>query len=116
MTAALNAPSGSARVTRLSIAAIAGFPVGALLGAIPGFIVLAQSWGFGWILGLLLTLLGLVIGALVAAVLSFGRLLPANYFGMCSGMPTKAGQGPPSLTPWLHAYLNQLAGKTGNEP
>lgn len=121
LTTALNAPSNSSRLRRVATAAVQRFPLAALLGAATGIIFLVQSWEAGWIIGLVLTLVGLaltlvgaVVGALIAALRSFGQLLPGNFFGMCNGM--QASPRAAALTPWLHAYLNQLAGKQGNAP
>jgi predicted acylesterase/phospholipase RssA len=116
LTAGLNARSSSALLWRLARAAVQRFPLGALLGAAPGIILLVQSWGVGWIISLAVTLVGAVAGAMIAALLSFSRLLPGNYFGLCNGMQTTRGATPPALTPWLHAYLNELAGKEGKAP
>jgi predicted acylesterase/phospholipase RssA len=117
LLAALNSRSTIARVLRIAIAAVFSFPIGALLGALPGVILLLRSWGAGWILSLIVTTMGLIVGALVSAVISFGRRLPRNHFGICNGMPASARKMPPaSLTPWLHGYLNELAGKQGTAP
>jgi hypothetical protein len=56
------------------------------------------------------------LGAAIAALVSFGRELPANYFGMCNGMPADDQKSSLSLTAWLHDYLNGLAGKSTAEP
>src|SRR6185437_13723267 len=42
--------------------------------------------------------------------------LPANGFGLCSGMPRSARSSAPALTPWLHAQLQDLAGRDTGAP
>ena len=116
LTAALNAGSGVARLGWVAFAAVHRFPLGALLGAAPGILLLWRSWGIGEIIAFVLLLAGAVAGGLIAALVSFGRYLPGNYFGLCTGMPDATGKGPLALTPWLHQYLNQLAGKTDGTP
>jgi predicted acylesterase/phospholipase RssA len=116
LIAALNAPSGRSLLSRLAWALIKHFPLGAFLGALPGLVLLAQSWGLGWLLSLALVLIGLVAGAAVAALRSLARELPANSFGLCNGMPSGTDSRVLALTPWLHGYLNLLAGKTSEEP
>jgi predicted acylesterase/phospholipase RssA len=96
---------------RAALAGVRRFPAGALFGALPGLILFLQSWGLASLLSLVLMALGAVAGALIQGVRIFGRALPAKHFGLCSGMGDDA-----ALTPWLERYLNQLAGKRGDEP
>jgi predicted acylesterase/phospholipase RssA len=116
LTAALNAPSKLSLIRRVATAIIPRFPMAALLGAAPGILLLFRSWGVGWFLSLFVTLVGAVATAMFFALRSFGQRLPGNFFGLCNGMPASAGAAPAALTPWLHAYLNELAGKQGNAP
>ena len=115
LTAALNAPSGARLFTRVSLAAVRLFPIGALLAAIPGALVAVYGNGVARGIGIAMVLLGLVLGAAIAALRSLGKALPGNDFGMCNGMRGGATQAD-ALSSWLHVYLNELAGKAGEEP
>jgi predicted acylesterase/phospholipase RssA len=115
LTAALNAPSGWRGAMRIARAAVWRFPIGALLGASVGIILFFSSYGIGRVLSAILAIVGLVLGAWLAALWSLGRHLPGNFFGLCSGMPSRAG-ATDALTPWLHGYLNSLAGKSSDAP
>ena len=115
LTAALNARSKVFTALRLSWAVVRYFPVGALLGAAPGFAIFGTSHGLARWLGLAFAVLGLIVGAFVAALRSFARHLPPNDFGLCNGMPSGKSEAD-ALTPWLHGYLNSLAGKAGDDP
>jgi predicted acylesterase/phospholipase RssA len=118
LTAGLNAASGGGRVRAIGLQALLQFPVGAIIGALPGLIVCAYAWGVGDLLGIVFALIGALVGSAVSAVVCLGRNLPANDFGLCNGMPAKAGeaQAQEPLTPWLYHYLNRLAGKPSEEP
>ncbi len=115
LTAALNARSKTWAGLRVTCAAILRFPVGALLGATPGLLVVWTSAGLGRAIGVLFALLGLAAGAAIAAARSLGTHLPANHFGICNGMPD-GRRGAEALSTWLHRYLNTLAGKPLDEP
>jgi predicted acylesterase/phospholipase RssA len=115
LTAALNAPSKTILIARVVMGAIWRFPSGTFLGAAIGIAIILTSTGAGRWLGGVVAILGLILGALVSLVLTLARHSPGNGFGLCNGMPARA-QGPPSLTSWLHEYLNDLAGKRTDEP
>jgi predicted acylesterase/phospholipase RssA len=115
LTAALNAPSKVRLVTRVILGAIWRFPVGSLLGAVIGIVILVTSKGAASWLGGVVAIIGLVLGAMASVVLTLASRLPTNGFGLCSGMPGHT-DGPPALTTWLDGYLNELAGKSSGEP
>ena len=107
---------------RLVGAALRWFPVAALLGALPGLILalavapvagFARVWGL--LAALLLLLLGTTVAVLIRAVMLGLRAMPANGFGLCSGMSADAASGVPALTVWLTDLLDRLAGKTAAE-
>lgn len=118
LRAGLNATSAGGRVRAIGIQALVKFPLGAIVGALPGFIVYWYAWGFGALLAILFAIIGAFAGAAVGAILCLGRELPTNYFGLCNGMPGTAGEGQAQepLTSWLHHYLSRLAGKLSEEP
>ena len=118
LAAGLNAPSAGRRVSSIAVAAIRNFPLGAIVGAAPGVVTLIYLWHIGAVLAAAFAVIGALVGAVVAALLSLGRHLPGNYFGLCNGMPgvPRSHSSHAALTPWLHQYLNELAGKRAEDP
>jgi hypothetical protein len=53
--------------------------------------------------------------AAVSSVLRVARVVRDNQFGLCAGMRER-GASTPALTEWLHATLQQLAGKPLDQP
>jgi hypothetical protein len=107
------------------------FPLFILLGLIPGAVLVllgathheAELCVAGIVIGLMVLIAGALGGALIALFQHFGKRVPANYFGFCTGMstdpkndkevgPSSAGQ---ALTVWLSKYLNELAGLGADE-
>lgn len=115
LTSALNARNKALMGLAIAWAAIWRFPIGALIGALPGALIAFYSAGVARWLGVAFALIGLVVGAAVAAVRSLTRALPGNEFGMCNGMADESSKAD-VLSKWLHGYLNALAGKTGDDP
>jgi predicted acylesterase/phospholipase RssA len=110
----LNSKLYTPAALRISFGALWRFPIGAALGAAPGIVIACTSSGIASWIGIVLAVLGAVAGAAVNAGWSLAKHLPANYFGTCNGMPGKGRAL--ALTPWLHEYLNGLAGKPVGEP
>jgi predicted acylesterase/phospholipase RssA len=113
LTAALNAPSRRSAVGRALVATVQRFPLGAVLGALPGFILLIQSWGLGPLVALVLLVVGGFVGAVGQALATLARELPEKGFGVCTGMPFEPRE---ALTTWLERYLRELAGTSGDAP
>jgi len=120
LAAMLNRTSVAARVLHGSRALAWAFPLAAVLGAIPGLILVAAAHG-GSPLGIvaaaiaaLFAVAGGIVGAAVAATASLARLLPACEFGLVRGHSTSGDRS--RLTDWLHGYLQDLAGKRSGEP
>ena len=98
------------------------FPLGTLLGALPGIalVVLAALSGDGalrWaslVAGLLLAVAGAVVGLTMAVMRRATRAIPDNLYGMCSGNAPE-GSKRPALTPWLTELIERCAGRTGEE-
>lgn len=128
--------AGKAAPLRVLGAAARAFPLWLLLGLVPGalFIWWSVHAGSGLFLCACIALglaMALVLG-LVALAWAFlteaTSAIPANFFGLCSGMAPWPGRssvpGPSdavpaagqALTPWLTQYLNQLAGKPIDGP
>jgi len=142
LTAALNAPSKTRAGLRVMLAAVIEYGLAGALGAAPGLLlaVLAcgQSWslfaGLSFVTGLVVAVAGGVTAVVVSFMREFGREVPANFFGLCSGMngevtSAKPAKGdaeradskpevePTALAIWLTTFLNQAAGlETQKEP
>lgn len=115
----LNAPTKLQLVIKVYVAMVSKFPLGGILGALPGVILFfSTDFALAELLSIAVAAVGAVAGAAWAATVSFGRALPANQFGLCNGMPDGPtdAKAPQALTPWLDGYLNALAGKATSEP
>jgi hypothetical protein len=113
--AGLGSPRG--RAVRLLGAGTTSFPLAVLAGALPGAALVVLSALFaestvmlvaGIVGGLLLLGIGVVLGLIAGVLRSLGRSVPANGFGLCSGL---ASGERPALTPWLTGVLDDLAGR-----
>jgi len=114
------AGDGRGRWRKLLAAALAGFPVAALLGALPGLVLLAVLvarsadpvlLAVGLPVALVLALAGALLAVSVAAVRRAATALPENFYGLCTGAETEggaAGRAEP-LTVWLDGLLRALA-------
>src|SRR5205814_6671554 len=92
-------------------------------GALPGAVLIWSVRGDAPINGIAIVIAActLVAGAVVAAVataaVSFARILPKQAFGLTTGHAAQTSeQAPSALTDWLHAYLQDLAGKDRAHP
>ncbi|WP_086840890.1 patatin-like phospholipase family protein [Amycolatopsis kentuckyensis] len=107
------------RVLGIGLAVVRSFPIAVALGAAPGIAVLVLALlGSGIAQGaaiaasVLLLLVGAALGAAFGITRRVGRAVPANSFGLCSGMPGPGRSGrAEALTPWLHRTLQNLAGR-----
>jgi predicted acylesterase/phospholipase RssA len=110
---------GPAGVRALPGALARAFPGAAALGALPGLVLAALAaialdplWArivFGAV-GVLLAVAGAAVAA-AAALTRATRSVPANFFGLCTGMDGADTDGAPPLTVWLADVLDRLAGK-----
>jgi predicted acylesterase/phospholipase RssA len=73
--------------------------------------LLGVSGFLGWLPWILLALVGAGAGIAQALVHDLREKLPANYYGLSTGMG-----GSDALTPWLHGLLQRLSGKPSREP
>ena len=104
-------------------ALLKGYPRAAVGGALPGAVIAVLAvvlhgptdWGF-LVLGGLIALAGLLIGPVLAAKGQATRDLPAQDYGLCTGL-TQPGSTGPALTDWLAATIDDVAGLVpGTEP
>lgn len=119
LTAAILRGHWARRFLRTLGALVRGYPLTALLGLLPGALLLAASARGGGVLGGLALPLAVLAGVLVLTIalalrfaLSLLRTLPRHFYGLCTGMPQSSSlDAPPALTPWLADLLDSLAGK-----
>jgi predicted acylesterase/phospholipase RssA len=119
--AALKAKSKTGRIIAIIRVAVSGYWPSALLGLLPGIVVVALALVFGGgagfvALGLLLALIGLV-GIIIWRLLKAANTdLVGNDFGLCPGIrqPYSSREG---FTDWLARLINEAAGlKDQNRP
>ena len=108
------------------------FPGPALLGSLPGLVLLVVAVVVAAdsalaavalaVAGLVFLLAGAIGAAAYGATAVARTAIPANHFGLCSGMTVEPEPGPDSagakegLTPWLDRLIDGLAGRDGDGP
>ncbi|MGP0093308.1 MAG: hypothetical protein ACLPKB_25695 [Xanthobacteraceae bacterium] len=114
VVAALNAKTTPGRVIRIGWAAAWGFCWLALLGAVAGAVLAFLAWRYagigGGAFGVLLAVIGLLIGIGFGLVRALTKNLPANNFGICSGIRQPGFEGP-GFTDWLADLIDKTAGR-----
>lgn len=110
------------KITALAGGLLRSFWKEALLGAIPGLIIIVLSAlgqgvaaGAGVVGGLIALLLGVAVAVAAGALRTFAKVADDN-FGMCTGMEGVGAHGATPLTPWLHAKIQSLAGRADGPP
>ncbi len=123
LAAMLNRDTIAIRALRGALAALPRFPVAALAGAVPGAILLIASRGaaplhlIATIIAGLLLVVGAMLAAVTMAAISLARTLPGQEFGLSRGHFVRSNRNdPPALAEWLHAYLQDLAGRESAHP
>ena len=85
-----------------------------MLGAAGGAVLTFLAWHYdgigGVAFGVLLALVGLIVGTLCGVVRALRKDLPANNFGMCSGIHQPGFAGP-GFTDWLADLIDETAGR-----
>lgn len=99
---------GGRMVTARLLVAAAG-ATGVVLNLWTATPSLAWTCAAGW----LTLLVGLVGGSAGAVLLSAGRVLPDNLFGLVSGSGDDRGE---ALSDWLTRLINELAGRRPDDP
>lgn len=112
--AALKAKTRTGRVVAIVWGAVSGYWLSALLGLMPGVVVVAVALGdrgsAGFVaFGLLLALIGVVAGVIWRLWKAANIDLVANEFGLCPGIrqPRRLAEG---LTDWLARLIEEAAG------
>ena len=124
LAAMLNRESIAIRVLRGTLAAMASFPIAAVLGALPGAVMFAATQGAsplhvaGAALAIVTALLGSAVAAAATATISLARALPKHDFGLARGHSSdrRDAKEPGVLTDWLHGYLQQVSGGDAPHP
>jgi predicted acylesterase/phospholipase RssA len=106
------------------IAPMRGFPLATILGCLPGAALIAAALTLHGGLGLrvvtgVIGVIALVVGPYIAALASAAwRLwgLPSHYFGLCPGNDRDGKATKPPLTRWLANLIDELAGRSPQEP
>ncbi|MGH8828389.1 MAG: hypothetical protein ACRDVZ_12515, partial [Jiangellaceae bacterium] len=110
--------SGPARVLAMARGALTGFVWWVLAGALPGVVLLVlgltgdglAAWA-AVISAAVVLVAGAVTGVAAGILRSLATHVPANGFGLCSGMPGAGSGHAAALSPWLHRVLQDLAGR-----
>jgi predicted acylesterase/phospholipase RssA len=97
------------------------FPLFALLGALPGIALGVLAWLASandlavaipvTVAAVVLALIGALAAALYRLADAARRAIPANAYGICSGMRGNTDEPRPALTPWLEQLIDGLAGR-----
>ena len=103
------------KLRSLTVSALRSYWLLALLGALPGLLVVVLALVFGEGVAVLLAVVAAalvaIVGVILGVVVGIGRdagRIPGNGFGLCSGL---GGPTPPALTPWLADLVDDLAGR-----
>lgn len=122
LVAAVGGREGLGRVLAVVGGLLRGYWWAALLGALPGLVllvlgVLGTGTGrvAGVVGGVVVALVGVVVGVALAAARTLGRVA-GDGFGMCTGMPGVDSGSAPALTPWLHAKIQSLSRRGPDAP
>lgn len=114
--------SGPGRAFAIGRATLAAVPGWTVAGTLPGLALLVVVLGsdgvrrwVGVVLALGVAVLGAVLAAAVGVVRRLASRVPANGYGLCSGMPGARPKGATALTPWLHETLQWLAGRGADD-
>ena len=114
--------SGTGVYAALLATLLRGYWLRALVGALPGVVLVVLSllgsgpalWA-GLVGGLLTLVLGVAVAVLLGVRTTLARVA-GDGFGLCSGMPGVDSGDAAALTPWLHDQLQDLAGRAPGDP
>jgi predicted acylesterase/phospholipase RssA len=105
-------------------APLRAFRTQALLGLVPGLVLLVLAFAFhgSWplhVIAIAFALLIALLGSALAVAREAAHLvseLPGNYFGLCTGNDRDGDATNPPLTRWLARLIDELAGKGEEGP
>jgi predicted acylesterase/phospholipase RssA len=113
---------GVRRYLSIASAAVAACWLGAIVGLVPGVVVVIAAStesglprAIGFVAGVILMLVGMAVGVTVAVLRRIGSGAVPNNYGLCNGMPGHRSKGP-ALTPWLSEKIQEAAGLGNEEP
>ncbi|MGH9882565.1 MAG: hypothetical protein ACRD6N_14100 [Pyrinomonadaceae bacterium] len=108
------------KLSKALLKLFAYFPIGAVVGALPGLLILISLNATGpipfwlWVfLSLFLIALPSFLMALLNVVVQAIWAIPANNYGLCGGLAGKPGSQ--ALTEWISDKIELLANKDKNE-
>jgi hypothetical protein len=112
LVAALNSKGKLEQFLKIPGAVIWGFRWCAVLGALPGAVIMWwQHSNIGFLaFGALFLVLGLVIAVIWGLLRAVMKHLPDNNFGLCSGIRQPSFTGP-GFTDWLADLIDDTAGR-----
>src|SRR4051794_31065284 len=112
--AAIGNDKAATKVMRVIGAALAGFAFAAVVGALPGLLVIVAGWWYSnlalALLGVLLLPIGVIIGIAICVYSALSTGIPDNDFGLCPGK-TQPGNSTPGLSDWLADLIDKVAGR-----
>ncbi|AXH95629.1 patatin-like phospholipase family protein [Ornithinimicrobium avium] len=114
--------SGTGLYAALVATLLRGYPVRALVGALPGVVLVVLSllgrgpalWA-GLVGGLVTLVLGVALALLLGVKGTLARVA-GDGFGLCTGMPGVDSGDAAALTPWLHEQIQAMAGRGPDAP
>jgi predicted acylesterase/phospholipase RssA len=123
LAAMLNRGRATTRMVSGILAAARSFPFAAVVGALPGLILIVAVRGvtpinvIAVVIAAFVLVAGAMLTAVVIAALSLARTLPKQEFGLATGHSIRNSENEPlALTDWMHSYLQDLAGKDSTHP
>lgn len=112
--ALLTSKSAVSRWIAVLAAAVRGYFSATVIGVAPGIVVAAVGW-FGFsnagflVSGIILSIVGLVASLLYRVIAAIRTELPANDFGLCSGLRQESAKDE-GFTDWLARLIDESAG------
>jgi predicted acylesterase/phospholipase RssA len=114
LVGSLNRANTYTRIAAIAFGFVRAYWPATLLSVGAGALV---AWIDSWLSGVLVLIAALVISIGYWAYRDITRAVVKNNYGLCKGMTVHKKGKPEALTPWLHALIQEAAGrKTGDAP